>query len=356
MKIEEIDKNLAVKTAIEKENICFYDCRSALFEINGLIIPEGDGKFLRLPQDIADKTNQGVADLNPHTAGGRLRFKTDSSYIAINAKTTSMSRMPHMPFTGSIGFDLYEIIDGQERYVASFIPPVDIEDGFETLYDFGSSKLRELVINFPLYGGVKQAFIGLEKTATVQKPHRYTHDVPIVYYGSSITQGGCASRPGMSYQAMISRRFNCDYINLGFSGSAKGEKIMAEYISKLKMSIFVYDYDHNAPNPEYLKATHKPMYDIIRKANPDLPIIMISKPNTNSPCTDARFEVIKESYDIAKRENDQNVYLIDGREFFAEIPHGGGTVDGCHPTDLGFYFMAEKIGDVIESIFNKTCV
>ena len=217
---------------------------------------------------------------------------------------------------------------------------------------------RELIINFPLYSGVKKLYIGLSDKADIGTPAKYTYDVPVVYYGSSITQGGCASRPGNSYQQMISRRFDCDYVNLGFSGSARGETAIAEYIAGLKMSVFVYDYDHNAPTPEHLMNTHKPMFDIIRKAQPDLPIIMASwTPTNNHGQTDRRFEIIKRTYDIAKSEGDENVYLLDGRRMFDGICEDNGTVDGCHPNDWGFAAMAKAFGDAIEKVIvNKSYI
>ena len=128
---------------------------------------------------------------------------------------------------------------------------------FEDVLDYSERKMRSFVINFPLYTDVCELYLGLEESAKVEAAPDYEIKVPVVYYGSSITQGGCASRPGTSYQAIISRRLNCDYVNLGFSGNAKGEPAIAEYIAGLEMSVFVYDYDHNAPNPEHLAADRK---------------------------------------------------------------------------------------------------
>ena len=178
--------------------------------------------------------------------------------------------------------------------------------------------------------------------------------MPVVYYGSSITQGGCASRPGMAYQNIISRWYNCDHINLGFSGNAKGEDAIAEYIAGLKMSVFVYDYDHNAPNVEHLKKTHKRMFDIIRGKNPNLPIIIVSMPKyplTNNEVL--RREVIKETYKTAKSQGDNNVYFIDGCEMMRFKGGNEATVDNCHPTDLGFRRMADWIGEAVGKALKK---
>lgn len=356
MDIQNIDKNLNVETKINKSDIVFYDSRDSRFDLYGVIPPTGnDDKFLRMPQEVAENVSPNVNSLNACTAGGRLRLVTNSPYIAINAQLTRMSKMAHMTLAGSIGFDLYEVVDGKEIYRRSFIPPFNIENCYESVVDFPDKRERELIINFPLYGGVKKLYIGVSESSSFGTPGKYTYDIPVVYYGSSITQGGCASRPGNSYQQMISRRLGCDYVNLGFSGSARGEKEIAEYIAGLKMSVFVYDYDHNAPTPEHLAATHKPMFDTIRRAQPELPVIMLSwTPTTNHKDTDKRFEIIKATYDAAVAAGDKNVYFIDGRKIFDGICDDNGTVDGCHPNDWGFAAMAKAIGDrLAEIIVNK---
>lgn len=107
---------------------------------------------------------------------------------------------------------------------------------------------------------------------------KYAVKKPVVYYGSSITQGACASRPGNCYESILSRRLDCDYINLGFSGSAKGEDAIVDYIIGLDMSVFVMDYDYNAPTPEHLEKTHSKMFKAIRAEHPTLPIIIMPRP------------------------------------------------------------------------------
>ena len=178
----------------------------------------------------------------------------------------------------------------------------------------------------------------------------YRIEKPVVYYGSSITQGGCASRPGSAYESILSRRFSCDHINLGFSGNAKGEKEMAEYISGLDMAVFVYDYDHNAPSVEHLQMTHEPMFKRIRSAHPDLPIVMMSRPRPKlSPKEEQRLEIIRTTYRNALQSGDRNVYLIDGRTLM-QMAGNEGTVDTDHPTDFGFTSMAKTISEVFEQI------
>ncbi len=353
MKIVEIDKNFAVDTKVERENLVYYNCLEKLFKIYGLMVPEGERDyFVRMPEETAKDVSESVYNLNKHTTGGRVRFKTNSDFIAIHADMHMIGKMPHFALTGSAGFDLYETIDGKQTYIGTFVPPFSIKTGYESIIELQDSREREITINFPLYSTIKSLFIGLNKDAYISESNTYTYEKPVVYYGSSITQGGCVSRPGNAYESVISRRLDCNFINLGFSGSARGEDCIAEYISGLDMSVFVYDYDYNAPTTEDLKNTHEKMFKCIRKAQPDLPIIMVSRPN-REPENGERFAVIENTYNNAIAAGDKNVYIIDGRKIMDPIGDNGGTVDGCHPNDLGFYFMAEAIGAVVEKVLKK---
>lgn len=346
--ISEIDKNFKIETKLNLPDVKFYDAKSEPFSIHGVYFE--DGKFRRLPEAVAKTVNEGVLGLHANTAGGRVRFMTDSSYVAINAKMPIFARMPHFALSGSSGFDLYVKKDGVQHYAGTFTPPYNTEDMYESVINLGGKELREITINMPTYSEVSEIYIGLEENATVQKSPEYTRTKPIVYYGSSITQGGCVSRPGNTYQGIIERRFDTDYINLGFSGSARGEDTIADYIKILPMSVFVYDYDHNAPNIEHLKATHERMFLKIRETNPNLPIIIMSRPRfLLDDDAKKRLEIIKTTYNNAVSRKDKNVYLIDGPTLMAQAK-SEGTVDGCHPNDLGFYSMAAALGDVLEKI------
>ena len=214
--------------------------------------------------------------------------------------------------------------------------------------------MREITINMPLYSNVNELYIGLSENAAVLPPKPYAVSKPVVYYGSSVTQGGCASRPGMSYQAIITRELDCDHINLGFAGGAKGEEAIARYIADMDMSLFVFDYDYNSPSLEHLRTTHGRMFNIIRGKNPDLPILILSRPSYKlSAGGEERFKIIKQTYDDAVRGGDKNVYLLKGSKLM-ETAKLDGTVDGCHPTDFGFASMATALIPVIRNILRKS--
>ena len=342
--ISNIDKNFKVETTIEQDDIVFYNADDERFEIFGIF--KEDGKYRRLPESVAKAVSPGVLGLHAHTAGGRVRFVTDSPYVAVNVKMGDVGKMPHFALTGSAGFDIY--IDN--TFWKSFTPPFDIVDSYESLRELPNGDLREITINFPLYSEVKELYIGLKEGSVIKKASPYKNDKPVVYYGSSITQGGCASRPGSSYQAFVSRALNIDYINLGFSGSAKAEDEIIDYIKNLTMSVFVYDYDHNAPTLEHLKKTHEKMFKAVREAQPELPIIMMVRPKHHLTGEEPkRLEIIKSTYENALKNGDKNVYFIDNKEL-TRLCLADGLVDSNHPTDFGFYSMAEAVINVLKDI------
>ncbi len=355
MKLEEIDQNLKVEASCGRNDLVFMDVRREPFRIYGLYRPHEGAAFIRLPADVASATNDGVAGLAYHTAGGRVRFATNSPFIAIRCKMNDVTRFPHMPLAGSSGFDLYIHADGRDTYHHTFMPPVDMKNGYESLVPAAEDgAMHTYTIHFPLYNGVVSLEVGVLQDANLDAGAAYRDIPPIVYYGSSITQGGCASRPGNAYQNIISAHRNIDHVNLGFSGSARGEDVIADYMASLQMSLFVMDYDHNAPNAEHLRATHDRLYQKIRAAHPKLPILMITKPDARvEPDAVLRRNVVYETYYHAYTGGDKNVFFIDGYTFFEGEYHDCGTVDGCHPNDFGFVCMAKTIGHEIDRILRR---
>lgn len=350
--LEIIDENFKVETEIDKSDIVFYSALKPPFSLHGLIY-END-KLRRMPEETARGVSDGVYYLHSNTAGGRMRFKTDSLYIGIVAKMSNIGKMDHFAITGSAGFDMYIKEDGKEEFNSTFRPPFDLENGYESIFEFKSRKMREITINFPLYSDVNGLYIGLMDGARLEGADPYASERPIVYYGSSITQGGCASRPGNAYPSILSRRFNLDHINLGFSGNARGEDAIADYIAGLDMELFVYDYDHNAPSAEHLEATHEKMFKKIRASHPKLPIVMMTTTTMARFFDDRkrRRDIIYQTYKNAKDAGDDNVYFWDGSVEFA--PHQDyGTVEGCHPNDYGFVAIANSLEGVIKEILWK---
>ena len=354
---KEYDRNMVVDEKISETDVVFRDIRIQPFTIYGLYNPTTEDKYKRLPDDVAKSTSEGVAALYLHTAGGRVRFATDSPYVAIKATYEVVTRSPKMSLINSDGFDLYEDLENSVSiYRGTFIPPVTMVSGYESLVKIkGEQKLRYFTLNLPSYSHPASIEIGIKDGSVLSEGLKYRNEKPIVFYGSSITQGACASRPGNIYQNVISQRLNLDYINLGFSGNARGEDTIVEYMAGLNFSVFVCDYDHNARTVEHLMKTHRRVYEIIRAKRPDEPYVMMSRPDfvRNIPDAIECRNVILDTYNYAIANGDKNVYFIDGELFFKGKYESSCTVDRTHPTDLGFALMADRIEECLKPIIEK---
>jgi hypothetical protein len=251
---------MVIKAVEITDDLCFYDVRKPPFSLHGVWYDTDS--FYRIPREVSSAVSKNVHDMCDMCAGGRVRFSTDSKRIVIKATLRNIEVGTVLTPLALKGFDLYA--DG--IFCAIFNPPFSLSEGevFLSSVNLDGKKFREITINFPLYAAVTELYIGIEKDARPSEATPYKYSRPAVFYGSSITNGAAASRPGMTYESLLSRRLDMDYHNLGFGGSAKGEREMAEYIATLDMSVFVMDYDYNAPNPEHLEATHYPFYKIIR--------------------------------------------------------------------------------------------
>ena len=347
--LSQVDRNFEIPAYVEKPDLCYYDVKTAPFAVYGVFYE--DGYFRRIPETVAKAVSDGVTYLHTNTSGGRIRFVTDSPYVAIHAVLDGINAMPHVSLSGSCGLDLYA--DG--AYYGAFVPPVDMTDGYDHILEFQDRKLREILIHMPLYCNVKELLVGLSETAQVLPAALYRFPAPVVYYGHSITQGGCASGAGNSYPNILSRRLGVDQINLGFSGSCKGEQAMAAHIAGLSMRALVMDYDHNAPDIDHLRKTHEPFFKTVRQAQPDLPVIFLTA-TAQERCfddRDGRKAVIRQTYENALAAGDKNVYFIDGSRIYDGVD-AATTVEGCHANDLGFLLQANAVGAVLSDVLKAS--
>lgn len=353
----EVDKNMLIETVVNEPDVKYHDVREEkIFSLYNFYEPYTEPIFRRVPADVAEATNPGVVRLCRETAGGRGRFSTDSQYVAIRAIMPVVGRNSHMTFIQSAGFDLYLDSATDSRFIKPFIPPVKMSNGYEQIVRFGSRKMRHFTIHFPLHSVVESLEIGLQEDAVIGPEMPYRNKLPIVIYGSSIVHGTGACRPGLAYSNILCRRMGMNVLNYGFSGNAKGEPAIAQWLAAQEMCCFVSDYDHNAPNPEHLAATHRPLYDTIREKHPDIPYIMISKPNIATNLNEAneqRKDIILDTFRYAKAQGDRHVYYIDGESFFMGKYEYECTLDGVHPNDLGYVLMADGIEDTLRMALTK---
>ena len=355
MNIEKIDKNFNVAIANDTE-FNYYNPRHAPFVLEGFpFVKKDTAPYCRLPLESLSSLSEGLQALAYHTAGGQIRFCTDSTAIAIKATIGEKSGMNHMPASGQSSFDCYCGIGKDKKFIGISRPSVD-QTSYNNIIPVSTTpEIHEITINFPLYNSVKEVLIGLHPGAKILFPTPHAVEKPVLFYGSSITQGGCASRPGNAYCQIITRWLDAPCINLGFSGNAKGEPEMAEIMNLLNLSAFVMDYDHNTPTAEYLQHTHEPFFKIIRAKNPNLPIILVSASPQLSTTANGihRKNIIMETYLNAIHAGDKNTYFIDGNTIFGTSEQDSCTMDGTHPNDLGFMRMAEHIYPIILQAMHK---
>ena len=341
---------MIIPEGINKPDVKFYSPLNEPFSLYGLIYE--DNRYLRMPRAIAETVSEGVRNQSQHTTGGRVCFKTNSPYITLSCKCYFYWD-GWMPVTGTHGFAV-SIREGKEHFFRGLVAPKhDTRSSFSAIVEMPKDgKERDVIIYFPINTGVSEVYIGLAEGASLSKWDGYTYESPIVFYGSSITHGASSSMPCNSYAAMLSRRFDANYINLAMSGHCKAEPQMIDYIASLPMSMFVYDYDHNAPTVEYLEQTHYAGYLRFREARPDTPIILASRPNFDSPVQEGeapiRREIVLATYEKALAAGDKNVTYAEGREIYSTFCKNGFACDNVHPNDIGFYHMANVFAPYVE--------
>ncbi len=355
MDLTQIDKNFAA-AKVEEDGFIFFDVQQLPISLEGLPwLAENHGEYYRIPLSITkEETSEGVLELSHKSAGVCARFRSNSKEIMIRSTLAYSWEMNHMPRSSSMGFDCYRALPSEELIFNKCVQPDHAQVYVKALAGVNPNGLLcDWVVNFPLYGGVSKVEIGIKADAQMLAPKAHRITKPILFYGSSITQGGCATRPGNMYPSMLCRKLDAEQINLGFSGCAKGEPAMAKLIASLDLSLFVLDYDWNAIEPEFLEATHEPFFKIVREAHPTLPIIMLSRPDVqyrdDSEVCKLRRDIVKRTWEHAVEAGDKHSYFIDGYSLLAGEMSDACTVDGCHPNDFGFYRMYRRVMDLIEA-------
>ena len=350
---------MAVKNDSPK-NLRYIKLDDECWRLSGFAFRQPHQDLHRLPD--SREIPPAVAALARHTSGGRLDFISNTTRIWVKVKLKDPSHMYHMPDSGSCGFDLYSGAPGESFFIGAsrFKAGANKYESKMHLYKFDGN-FHHFTLNFPLYSGIKSLKIGIDKDAEIRPPAPWQDDRPMVFYGSSITQGGCASRPGMAYPAILGRRFNRPVFNFGFSGSGMGESVVAAQLAKIPdPALFLLDYDGNA-KLEGMQRTLKDFISILRQSHPDTPIVVLSSlrynreiPITGSP--DIQLPEIAASADFQRAEverrqqtGDKNIYFVHGGTICGKLWHEF-AVDGIHPTDLGFFHLADELENIIAKI------
>ncbi|OXS55307.1 hypothetical protein B1A99_23850 [Cohnella sp. CIP 111063] len=331
------------------------------FEVTGFAWFGEERRYRRLPGDSRLPLREAVDLLADCTAGGQIHFRTDSTRLSIRTRLAGPANMYHMPATGQNGFDCYTGEFGSRTFisVASFDPS---QREYESiLYEGLDRRMRSVAIHFPLYQGVEEVWIGLDPDAEAIVPSAYRLNKRIICYGTSITQGGCASRPGMAYPNILSRRLPYEFINLGFSGNGKGESELARLIAEIdNPGLLVLDYEANVSIAEY-KAALPEFIRIYRERHARVPVLVVSKirygfEGEKPEHFRERMELrafASETVRLLRAQGDDRIYFQDGEELLGER-EADYTVDGVHPTDLGFQTIADRLQPALNRILDES--
>ena len=319
------------------------EARQAPIKLYGLPALEETGAYHRLPPEIGEAVPT-VNWLRKVPAGARARFRTDAGSFTVSVEYEPFRPEDIVYLRAQTAVTIYV----NQKWSGDVLPesvlagnkPAELE-----VRNHGGG-MADVTAYLPTARPITRLTFTFPDGAKVEAPTPYPNEgKPILFYGSSITQGLHASRPANTYVNQIGRRMGLDIVNLGFSGNARGEPEIARYLAALPMSVFVLDFDHNCPDIAMLSERHEPFYRRVREENPDLPILMISRPDGDSypVLSNGMRKVIRATYDNAVADGDRQVWFIDGRELFGEDDRDMCTVDGCHPNDLGSYRMANRI-------------
>jgi hypothetical protein len=334
------------------EKLKKFNCADAPIKVCGIPNFETTKSYRRLPDDVRAAV-PSLEWLGRRAMGGRVCFKTDAESFSVHLEFKTLSFDKGMSIYNCQSIFVFAGQRVHGRFLGLAGPENYEQKVFDATFYKGNNLLEDIVIYLPRNEEVGLVEISVDDSASLCAPTPYKYEKPIVFYGSSITEGGCCCNVSNAYNAIVCRHLDSDFINLGFSGNAKGEIEIADFINTLEMSVFVLDYDHNAPTVLHLKNTHEPFFKRIRKANPFLPVLMMTRPKiAYNEEEKARREVVIQTYNNALAAGDKNVYFLDGETFYGEADRDACTVDTIHPNDLGFYRMAQVIEPVLRKILN----
>jgi hypothetical protein len=329
-------------------------------QMSGFAWFDQDRIYRRMPATPLEALPQSVDSLANCTAGGTIRLRTDSPRLMLRVELRGPARMVHMAPTGEAGFDVYIGEPGAERF-AGVTKFDSAQADYEVTLLNVERRWRDLTLHFPLYQGVNRVEVGIAGDASVEPPTPQIDEPPLLFYGTSITQGGCATRPGMAYPAILARRLQRVCLNLGFSGSGRGEPEVARALSTIDACrLFVLDYDANCPSAEHLQQTIPVFVEILRERHATTPILVVSRvPSAlefDRPDGDAtrleRMQAQREAVEAIQTAGDPAIQFLDG-SLLMGADHYECTVDGSHPTDLGFLRMADGLEPVLRQILDS---
>lgn len=329
------------------------------FPLFGKITDKTSGRYERLPAHYEGVSREPVWELGRNSAGLYIRFRSNSPEIWLKWEPLFNMTMSHMADTGTKGLDLYALAEDGWRYMRCVRMP-EGKTSYEVCIQCDAVE-REYMLYLSLYDGVKSLSIGVKEGYEIDQPIKHTPraEKPVIMYGSSLLQGGCCSRPGMAYTNILARRLDREVINLGFSGNAKIDFEIAEYMASYPdPGVFVLEYVPNS-SADLIDEKAEQFFWIIRKAHPDVPIVFTQTPNyprcyfnsRQRELVAKRNEAQRRVYEKVRKAGEKKVYYIYSDGALGE--DGEATVDGSHFTDLGMMRYVDHILPTIRKALRK---
>ncbi len=327
--------------------------------IEGRAFDDTEHYYDRLPANVTTNVNGGVRSMKHHTAGMQFRFVTDSKTLRFRWTPYSGGlSMDHMPATGVSGIDVYRWDETRGCWLYQKTGRItDARKGGSLTLDWTPG--TPCIVNLPLYNGLRNFSLGIDPKATVKPfPHPSGVTKPVVFYGTSITHGGCASRPGLSFVNRVGRDLDVPVVNLGFSGSGVMEFEMSEHLARIDASCYVLDCLWNMSlwkNPKNsgrsVEGNYEKFIRNLRAKRPDVPIVMAEQCDVFAGKPNEKDVFIRKLYDKLIAEGWKNlVYLPKDKMYTGDFE---GTVDGCHPNDLGMETMARAFGAAVRTALSR---
>ncbi len=313
--------------------------------------------YVRLPDTLTTNVNGGVRGMRSHTSGMLFRFRTDSNFLVIrHTPLNGWHAMAHMTEVGTSGWDVYRLDkeSGKWRFVASNHGAKAEKDNPGTRTKrIGWKPGDECIINLPLYNGVKEFSLGIAPDAKIEAPAQWASGVekPVVFYGTSITHGGCSTRPGLGFVNIVGRDLQVPVYGLGFSGSGVMEYELSDVISRIDASCYVLDClwnmrsDPNAQNPRSVERNYEKFIRNLRAKRPGVPIVMAEQCDVFMRGPNDKDRFMKALYEKLVAEGWKDLVYLPKDEMYTGDTEG--TVDGCHPNDLGMESMAKAFGKAV---------
>ncbi len=332
----------------ESKNITYFG--EDFFILEGTVVPDSlkENRYDRLPFSYKEIVREPVWNLSKNSAGMSIRFFSNSTSISIKWTVLNNFKMDHMAETGIKGIDLYFNNKSNWQYLNT-ARPQGIDNEYLLISNM-AGEMREFKMFLPLYDGLVNIEVGIDANSVIKKPLK-NNIKPIVFYGTSITQGGCASRPGMAHTNIISRKLNINCINFGFSGNGRMEQPIAQLISELDPAFYVIECLPNMMSAEQITNRTIPLVKTIREKRPETPIIFVEnfiyEPSVLDKEMDKNINTwntaLKTEYTKMIEGGFDNIFYVDSENATGDDHEG--TVDGVHFTDLGFIRYADFLID-----------